>query len=338
MKNVMSSSPRFSIIVPVYNTEKYIEQCICSVVCQSFLEWELILIDDGSNDNCLEICVQWAKRDSRIVVYHQENKGQAAARNYGVQHASGDYILFLDSDDFWCSDSVLGKIAQRLNGHDTEVLNTNFIKLYLSRSKQYFSDNLYLPEDLSPEEKAKYVFDNNLWISSPCNKVIRKELFNDNQLIFAAKPIAEDIEWSLQLAIKAEKVDYYNVNLFYYRQRSNSTSSDISLCKELVLADIINNCVDIVKCHDARKKEYLESYAAYQYAVAIFRAAQINDESQRSILLKKLDQHSKLLKRSTHIKVRMVNAAVTLLGINNTVKLLRAKRLIKALFKGEKHE
>ena len=99
----------FSIIVPVYKVEDYIEKCIDSILLQSYTDFELILIDDGSPDKCPLICDQYKERDSRVKVIHKQNGGLSSARNAGLKVAKGEYILFLDSDDFFISGNVLEK-------------------------------------------------------------------------------------------------------------------------------------------------------------------------------------------------------------------------------------
>ena len=99
-------SPKISIIVPVYKVELYLEKCINSILNQTFKDFELILVDDGSPDRCGEICDEYAKKDNRIVVVHKENGGQASARNVGLDIARGDYIGFVDSDDWIERDMV----------------------------------------------------------------------------------------------------------------------------------------------------------------------------------------------------------------------------------------
>ena len=91
----------FSIIVPVYNSEKYLSQCIESVLSQSYSNFELILVDDSSTDSSFEICQLFANKDARINVIHKENGGTSSARNVGLNNAKGDYILFMDNDDYW---------------------------------------------------------------------------------------------------------------------------------------------------------------------------------------------------------------------------------------------
>ena len=98
--------PLISIIVPVYNVEKYINDCVDSVINQSYQNWEMILVDDGSPDRCPEYCDKYATLDSRIKVIHQENKGLSEARNVGMRMATGEYLYFLDSDDFLVENSL----------------------------------------------------------------------------------------------------------------------------------------------------------------------------------------------------------------------------------------
>ena len=96
----MNKNPKISIIVPVYNAEQYLRRCIDSILNQSFTDFELILIDDGSKDKSSDICDEYAAKDSRIKVYHKENGGVSSARNLGLDNANGEWIAFVDSDDF----------------------------------------------------------------------------------------------------------------------------------------------------------------------------------------------------------------------------------------------
>ena len=123
----MNEQMKISIIVPVFRTEKYLRQCIESVLHQSYHNLELILIDDGSDDASPAICDEYAEGDSRVIVWHQENAGLSAARNAGIRIASGDYILFLDSDDYWDDLSGLSQLIPDLT---CDVVNYGFKKCY----------------------------------------------------------------------------------------------------------------------------------------------------------------------------------------------------------------
>ena len=102
---------KFSIIIPVYKVEKYLQECVDSVLSQTFTDYEIILVDDGSPDNCPKICDEYAKTDERIKVIHQKNSGQACARNAAIKMASGEYILCLDSDDYYADTNVLESVC-----------------------------------------------------------------------------------------------------------------------------------------------------------------------------------------------------------------------------------
>ena len=97
---------KYSIIVPIFNAEKYLDRCVGSILSQTYVNWELILVDDGSSDNSGKICDEYAMNDSRIMVFHQTNTGPGAARNVGLSHASGQYILYIDSYD-WVESTFL---------------------------------------------------------------------------------------------------------------------------------------------------------------------------------------------------------------------------------------
>lgn len=104
----------FSVIIPIYNVEDYLEQCVNSVLNQTYKDLEIILVNDGSKDKCPEMCDDFAKKDERILVLHKKNGGLSSARNFGMDHASGKYILFLDSDDYWSEKEALNKLHEEL--------------------------------------------------------------------------------------------------------------------------------------------------------------------------------------------------------------------------------
>lgn len=120
-------APKITIIIPIYNAEKYLSRCIDCVVSQSFADWELILVDDGSNDSSLKISENYAKKDSRMVVVHQENSGPSAARNKGLKVAKGEYICFIDADD-WFDDGLLQDYANAIEKKTWDIVFQGFIR------------------------------------------------------------------------------------------------------------------------------------------------------------------------------------------------------------------
>ena len=140
----------FSIVMPVYNVEIYLERAIRSIVNQSFISWELILVDDGSNDRSVQMVDEWQVRDSRIRAFHQRNKGASAARNLGMKYCRGNYIYFVDADDY-LEQGLLAEIAQVITNKQADVVLVNakrffkegkFKKPELYFTSAYTEDNL----------------------------------------------------------------------------------------------------------------------------------------------------------------------------------------------------
>ena len=132
-----------SIIVPVYNVEQYLEKCVCSIINQTYKNLEIILVDDGATDSSGNMCDELAKSDNRIKVYHKENGGLSDARNYGVERATGEYIGFVDSDDYIDSE-MYEKLYEAIKKEDVDVAECNFRFIYSNRITNYTDDKYYL--------------------------------------------------------------------------------------------------------------------------------------------------------------------------------------------------
>ena len=119
-----------SVIIPVYKIEKYLNQCVDSILKQTYHELEVILVDDRSSDKCPQICDIYAEKDKRVKVIHQENAGLSAARNSGIESANGDYIIFLDGDDFFDDTEAIERLVKRVKTTKADVLNYSYKKYY----------------------------------------------------------------------------------------------------------------------------------------------------------------------------------------------------------------
>ena len=120
---------KISIIVPIYNVENYLDKCIKSIVNQSFKNLEIILVDDGSPDRCPQMCDAWAERDARIRVIHKENGGPSSARNAGIELASGDYVIFLDPDDYWMGTNALCHLYEIAIQFNADVVRGEYVSI-----------------------------------------------------------------------------------------------------------------------------------------------------------------------------------------------------------------
>lgn len=210
---------KISIIVPVYNTENYLVECVESILNQSYENIELILINDGSTDSSGKICDDYSKIDCRVKVMHKPNGGQSSARNCGLDLATGSYIGFVDSDD-WIKIDMYEKLMTKAIETNSEVVACN-ISLMTRKGKFKNYSNADRDYEFDKISAMKEIFRNEYLTFSPCNKLYRKGLFNN--LRFDEKIILEDKDISYQLIDKCDSVFYLNEPLYYYRYNPGST-------------------------------------------------------------------------------------------------------------------
>lgn len=314
---------RFSIVIPVYKTKEYLDHCVESVIPQSFSDFEIILVDDGSPDCCGEMCDAWAVRDSRIKVIHQENGGLSAARNTGVRHASGDYVMFLDSDDWWADDQVLEQIAEHLERTDADVLSCNYRKSYNGTLEP-----LYFPAELPHSEATETIAQMmrlDLWVTGACNKTIRRTLLTENKLYFRTGITSEDIDWTLRLALHGEKFAFANVCVFIYRQIASSISHNMSQKKIGHLCDNVCECVRLLDESDPEKAKVMQPFVAYQYGTLLHNVALLPAAQRSAKLMAGVREMKWLLNCSDNNKVRLLRIS-SRFGLPMTFMMLRLRQ------------
>ena len=203
-----------SVIVPVYNAENYLDRCIKSIINQKYKELEIILVDDGSKDNSLEICKSYANKDNRIYVIHKENAGVSAARNTGIEAATGDYIAFVDSDDY-IDENMYFNMMQKASEYNCDLVMCDCYKVR-GNNKSIFTHDIR-SGFYNKEQLYKEYFDKLLMLGSinyPATisnwvLLIKRDIFKENNLRYP-----EGIKYSEDLLLGSQ-VMYY-VNRFYY--------------------------------------------------------------------------------------------------------------------------
>lgn len=208
-----------SIVIPVYNLKPVLDRCINSVLNQTYSGWQLILVDDGSNDGSELICDNYAQMDSRVTVIHQQNTGAGGARNTGIEEAIGrgaDYIVFIDGDDWWDT-SFIEKMYSRIAADGTLLVACGFIRIE--------EDGTVSETSIVPEHPAiwdsKECYKNAAVIGTgPTRKLIAASLLAD--LRFPLGKLYEDEFFTYKLIYLAGKVSILNEHLYYYYQRSGS--------------------------------------------------------------------------------------------------------------------
>jgi len=208
---------KISIIVPIYNVEKYLRDCIESIENQTYQEIEILLINDGSTDSSLEICKEYARKNNKIKIINKKNGGLSDARNVGLEHAKGKYIMFVDSDDYLAPNSC-EVLYNAIKDTDFQFITGNFAFTNndgIPWKKPMFSekfDNIIL--GIEDYKKAFYLVNSTVW-----NKIFRKEFIDNHGLKFEVGLLAEDAVFTTLAFLKTKKTCYIKDIVYYYRQR-----------------------------------------------------------------------------------------------------------------------
>lgn len=231
-----------SMIVPVYQVEKYIAQCIESVINQTFHDFELILIDDGSKDNSGKICDSYAEKDNRIRVIHTENKGAAAARNMGLEQASGRYITFLDGDDY-LAENMLERLYEVIDGSEYDVVVCDFLNL-LPDEKENFIVHLQDMEINGREVLTHWKNRKNYGVWTVVwNKIYKRNILEN--IRFPEGKYFEDEFFSDQLYLKCKNIRVIPEILCFHRVLRNSTMNTHETRNYLDLIDAFKFRIDL---------------------------------------------------------------------------------------------
>ena len=227
---------KVSIIIPVYNVEKYISKCVDSVINQTFTNLEILLIDDGSPDNCPSICEAYARKDKRITVIHKKNGGLSDARNYGLDKATGEFILFVDSDDYIRKDMCEIMINDALiNNADIVMCNYYWVDSQgndLNINNQI--DNIiYTPE----QYLHAYINTQEAGFIIACNKLYKREIFND--LRYPVGKINEDYFLIHKVVYRSKIISSINEKLYFYVQTENSIMRSHFTVKRMDMAEAL---------------------------------------------------------------------------------------------------
>ena len=225
----MNNAPKISIIVPIYNIEKYISKCIDSILAQTYKDWELILVNDGSTDNSGKICDEYVLKDSRIKVIHKKNEGVTATRDRGVKEAKGEFLFFIDGDDY-ITENALELFINKQKENDADLVRGDFVLC---------DEN----EIIIPSQNTKFNFDNKYdWLRCVineggyiCNSLIKKSLYIEASNISNEITMSEDLLISFNLFGYINVANKLNTPTYYYRQLNSSASHSCYISEKNIL-------------------------------------------------------------------------------------------------------
>lgn len=253
-------NPFFSIIVPVYNTEQYLRQCLDSILAQTFEDWECILMDDGSTDESGKICDEYAATDSRFVVIHKQNGGVSSARNMGLQSARGKYVWFIDSDD-WIFCQSLCYFFEKLIADDAEILFWGLVEI----PSNIINENLSkIPSECCKDRKGCgeiiSLLEQYGLFGFACNKIFKKEIIEQSGLLFDTRiSIREDHIFTLEYVKYVKKIQVLHIYPYYYRQRESSLMRKKNQFDEMIAQNltIYQKRRELIKVFDFEHEQYV---------------------------------------------------------------------------------
>lgn len=259
-----------SIIVPVYNVEKYLERCLKSLLSQTFENYEIILIDDGSSDNSGKICDDYAKRYEKIRVIHQKNAGLSAARNVGIKQSIAPYILFVDSDDT-IDEFACKKLYETMMKENVDIVRANSIivkegKFFPEKKKNVISGKVYN----GLEFLVRNIQNGTMSMCAPYS-LYKKDIIEKSNLFFKEGILHEDELWTPQIYLEASEVVWLDYDFYYHYIRENSITH--SKNKSRNANDLINICFTLYKRYEKLDKEnrrILNDYLCMLYLNAVF--------------------------------------------------------------------
>lgn len=256
---------KISIIVPIYKTEQYLERCVRSLVNQTFENIEIILVDDGSPDECPQLCDNYAQQDERIMVIHKKNGGLSEARNYGLIKASGEFILYVDSDDYL----ELNACEQLLTGINP---NVDFVVGVLKENRDgkviYQKHTNIIPRiEYSSKEFMIKSIKKNEWFAPAVLNLYRRSFLIENSLFYRQGYCYEDIEMLPRLYLAAKRIVYIDFPFYNYMIREESImTSEFTEEKKAMAIDNYENWMNVLaEVDDASIKRYLSGILIRYY-------------------------------------------------------------------------
>lgn len=272
-----------SVIIPIYKSERYLDRCIASVINQTYDNLEIILVDDGSPDRCPEICDMWKQNDSRIKVIHQRNGGVSMARNTGINKAGGEFILFLDSDDYIYSGTI-ERMYKEMKNQSADMVICGFEKgeggdFDFSKSLDSDTEIINNVIALSRIYQSGYYA---LQYVVPWGKLYKKCLFENIQ--YPEGKLYEDIYVTHQILYKCDKIAVMRERMFYYYQHQNSIMHQKFNFRKLDYLDALRNRI---KFYEQKNLNDLAQMAYDEYIHSlIWEYSRVRDILKNQIVLK----------------------------------------------------
>lgn len=319
---------KYSIIVPVYNTSEFLKDCFESIIYQSITSWEVIVIDDGSTDNSKDIIYDYSRKNNNIKYYYQNNSGLSEARNYGIAKATGDYIIFLDSDDYMAHNALelLDKLI--ISGNNPDCIMCSFQRIADGDNTpinyEFYFDNNILSK-MNVYDGISYLILKEKIILCACMFVVRKDLFCNQQLDFKKGIYHEDVLWIPKMLTKVSHLEFNNDPLFVYRinrtESITNTRNVKRITDKLDIADMLSQEYLQEEKDEALSKMVRLMLSGIEYNV-VKEIVLYKDEVYYDPLIKRVEEKLGLLKAG-QFRGNIVYYLCKIMGIGKVSMLFR---------------
>ena len=319
----------FSIIIPVYNVENYLRECVDSVINQTCQDFELILVDNGSTDSSGSICDEYATKHSNVLVKHvMPNIMAAGARNEGQKMASGEYILFMDSDDYYYDNKVLERLKEKAL-ENPDVILYNKIDYYEKTQKYGTCNSINVSvENRSVLDICRELIDKDFYLNSAWSKAVKKTILTDNNIEFTRGITVEDNDWYYQVILHVKSISIVDAPLYVYRRRvSGSITTSGTIQNTIDCLYVIEKWTKIVEDKkDNPNSETIILSLAKQYCNYIIGYSSLHNDKNCDMRFKR---YSYLLQYSNNPRVKIFRNIYKVVGFKGLVLFLKLYRKIR---------
>lgn len=276
--------PKISVIIPVYKAEQFLAKCLDSILSQTFENWECLLIDDGSPDNSGYICDKYAYNDSRIIVYHKTNGGVSSARNHGIKKSSGEWIMFVDSDDYIEPETL--EVSLKAIGKDVDLVVFGIEENHLYNNTTKSPDLTYIGKEGASIQEELEEADKNGWLQGPVCKLFRRDIIVNNRIFF--DPImsyGEDTKFSFEYFLHCKEVRILHNYLYHYCFRNNDSLTNRKLDWEYTV-----NLAKMLKDVRTRFAEHFDMPPSYYQFIGFVYASWMTNALSKIIYSNKSEK------------------------------------------------
>lgn len=326
---------KFSVIVPVYKVEGYLEQCVESVLQQTYTDFELILVDDGSPDRCPEMCDNFSQKDTRIKVIHKKNGGLSSARNAGLDIATGDYVVFLDSDDFWNDENALQEVYDKAK-FGTDIVIFGCTDWDIHTNKKVVSRSSYNQEIMQSNDKnmiLHYLLSEKKLPGGSTVFMTRRKIIQRNSIAFKEGINSEDYDWVLEVFLNADSFAAIDNPFYTYRKGRIGSITTVPNMKTIngIIYTVEKwiekaNTID----NDTIKRDVL-NYLAHIYTTGVVMLARLKGKDKK-MATKRLKVYEDVLKAAYWKQTKAVRFSLAIFGYMITAYMTnKAFRIRRAM-------